>query len=375
MNFAHIIPRIVGSYLEDYNILKVDDLIRDWFAKLPSILKNIEGEIDREKAKMNTTMSGIQYKMIRNKIKELGEILQRISGKPGLDEYEKNTRELLTRYRNLGCHTTTVIFDLGAEIIKNNIDPVRIDTIQKYLDIASKFVGVDVFRVANTSPICPSCDKDMTKTESGTVCKNCNISLPDIVKPTIADSVIIGKNNYKDRDTFIKTIQRLEGKETTKIPEIIFKDLDDHFSSLGLPTGKEVREMNLSKTDINPISKKMLARGLRAKGHSHYYENINLIGHIYLGWQLPDYTGLYDRLMKDYDDTQIIYEQLRNEGFVEGTSSINSQVRALAHLRHLGVECDLDDFKLSENRDTLGGYDRTLEEMFRRMGWHYTRIT
>jgi hypothetical protein len=369
-------PKVCCVYKNDYNILKIDEIIRGWFQTFPKILEDLKVKLNVEYGKLRTPVTGGEYKDIKTKITEIKTIIDDISSGSLIQNYEEKTKKLLDDYRKMGILISRVTFGNEDSREITMMDSERISIIERYLYIAGKYIDVQVSRSGIDIVVCPNCDKEIKGDEGETMkCLDCGIVMVNVIKPIVTENVAVAKNNYRDRDNFIKSLQRYEGKESIKLGEELFNALDEYFRGLSLPTGKEVRAMNLDEqTKRNIITKKMLYRALRSSGYTSYYENSNLICSMYLGWKLPDISVHYQQLLKDYDDSQVIYEQLKAEGFVAGTSSINTQIRTLAHLKHIGHECDISDFKVSENIETLTDYDRTLGEMWRRLGWQYTKI-
>lgn len=366
-------------YKNDYNILKIDNVIRTWFQSFPKILEELDTRLNMERDKLKVPVTGGQYKDIKAKILELDNKIKEITSEDLVHSYIQRTGKLIDDYKRMGGLVSRVTFgnDDSKEITK--IDSERISVIERYLFIASQYIDIQISRSGVDVTVCPNCDKEIKSEEGegmGMKCLECGIVMVNVIKPIVTENITVAKNNYRDRDNFIKSLQRYEGKENVKFGDELFKSLDEYFISLSLPTGKEIKNMNNVEENVKHsiITRKMLYRALKMTGYTSYYENTNLIGSMYLGWKLPDISMHYQQLLKDYDDSQVIYEQLKADGFISGTSSINTQVRTLVHLKRVGHQCSVDDFKISENRDTITEYDRILGEMWKRLGWTYTKI-
>ena len=100
-------------------------------------------------------------------------------------------------------------------------------------------------------------------------------------------------------------------------------------------------------------TKQLMYKALLETGNSGYYEDINLICHVYWGWLLPDIEHLEDRIMHDYDVTQRIYNEIPKDR----RSSLNSQFRLYVHLlryqKEISFPIRAKDFKIPTTRDIL----------------------
>jgi hypothetical protein len=174
-----------------------------------------------------------------------------------------------------------------------------------------------------------------------------------------------GRSGYKDRLTFIKTLDHFMGLKIPKIPEKLYDMLDEYFIKEGFPTGKEICETAplLPNGQRRGTSVDLMVKALAATSNTSFYDCINHIGSIYWKWKLPDLSELREVIIKDYDETQEVYEEIRERG-----SSLNSQIRTFAHLKARGYECDFSNFKILTTRDSLEYHHRMLEIMFKRVG-------
>lgn len=236
--------------------------------------------------------------------------------------------------------------------------------IQKYLDIASKYINVEVIRELPPKVLCPGCGIDFRDLHIDDndvqVCPKCRIE--QIAPPRSSVLVENSNTNYEDRETFIKSLRRYEGKQINKLPDNIIPLLDDHFKSYGLADSKTIRALPLTRkgTKLN-TSRDLMHKALKSTGLVDYYEDMNLICHLCWGWALPDISSIESTILDDYDKIQQIFKELPKER----TSNLNGQFRLFKHLEMRGHTCSVHDFKVVTTRDIIEEYDSLWEKMIR----------
>ena len=86
-------------------------------------------------------------------------------------------------------------------------------------------------------------------------------------------------------------------------------------------------------------------------GNNKYYDEINFIGHVYWGWELPDISLYRDQLITDYIKTQSVWSKIKHQ--YNRTASLGTQFRLYVHLKAIGYECNRDDFKIQDMVESL----------------------
>src|SRR4029079_6534959 len=94
--------------------------------------------------------------------------------------YIDSVKDILEEYRKYNGSVRTIIFDVEANEEYREMDEIslrRIYLIEKYLDIASKYIPIEVIRINNRpSDICSGCGGSLAKVftnEEGTIrCPN-----------------------------------------------------------------------------------------------------------------------------------------------------------------------------------------------------------
>ena len=101
----------------------------------------------------------------------------------------------------------------------------------------------------------------------------------------------------------------------------------------------------------------MLWTAISEIGHSAYYEDANLIGHLYWGWTLPNVMHHKETIISHYNKTQKVFYQIPPEERCRN-SSLGTQYRLWRHLQLVGHECYMDEFKIAGNSESIRNHNR-----------------
>ena len=368
--------RIVASYTDDFNILQVDESILKKFSyDRKKVVHDLENRLLIEKRKLNSLQTVVERKSTLLAIERLTTSIDRINKNRDEDEYRERTADLLEMYRSLGVKPKVISFRQKDEqsILDReaqNDDEFRHRVISNYLEIARKYIKLDIMREIPYNHYCPGCGCDMREIvideETGIQQCSCGLTkyniLRNVINPDTA-RVPTSKTGYDDRENFIKSLQRDQGQQPNKIPEILFDVLDGYFESFNLPSAEEIINQPLTpKGTRGSSTKQLMIKVLQETGNSGYYEDINLICHLYWNWTLPDYSEIIDIVIEDYDKLQPIFVALPKER----KSNLNIEFRRFKHLQLRGYPCDIDDFKMIKTREILEEHDRIWRMMIER---------
>lgn len=365
--------KISGTYNEDYNILYVDEIIRKKLQQERfSHLQNLKA---RHRILESQSLQPQTYVMREKTLDAIcntqAEITQIETGER-LRIYDSKVVDLLTEYRKYKGRVKTVVFDIAEDEKYIELDDDlrhRIYLIDTYLDIASEYIQIDVIRV-NTRPsdLCNGCGISLAKvatSEEGTVrCPNpdCQTEHNVIILAKLAKdgSRINSTNNTDDEsiDNFLRAFTRYQGLQPDRPDDSLYDELDAYFARHDRPSGEEIREMPLnSRGRRGDTNHKMLWNALSQIGRSEYYEDANLIGHLYWGWTLPNVLHLKERIIDKYNKTQKVFYQIPAEERGRN-SSLGTQYRLWRHLQLEGHDCYMDEFKIAENPESLRTHNR-----------------
>lgn len=360
--------KISGTYNEDYNIIYVDEIIRKKLRQEKlAYLQSLKARHRSLEALSLNPQTFVMREKTLDSMRKLHDEIGQIESGEKLRLYDTKVSDILTEYRKYSGKVKTVVFDADEEEKFEEIDEDRrrrIYLIDTYLEIATQYIEIDVIRV-NTRPsdLCNGCGLSLAKvatSEEGTLrCPNpdCQTEHDVIILAKLAkDGARINTTNNTDDesiDNFLRAFIRYQGLQPDHPDESLYEELDTYFSRHDRPSGENVRQLPLnSRGRRGDTDHKMLWNALSQIGHSEYYEDANLIGHIYWGWSLPNVMHLKERIIDKYNKTQKVFYQIPPEERGRN-SSLGTQYRLWRHLQLEGHECYMDEFKIAENPDSL----------------------
>lgn len=365
--------KISGTYNEDYNIVYVDGIIRKKL--LQERFSHLQGLKIRYRSLETLSMQPQTY-VIREKtlesMKKLQDEITQIESGDKLRLYDSKVKNILSEYRKFNGQVKTVLFEIDEEEHYEELNDdlrYRISLIEQYLDIACDYIQIDVIRLNNRpSDICTGCGMSLAKvatTDEGTIrCPNpeCQTEHNMIILAKLAkDGSRINTNSNTDDesiDNFLRAFTRYQGLQPDRPDESIYEDLDNYFSRCGRPLGAEIRVLPLNNRGRRgDTNHKMLWDALSQIGHSEHYEDANLIGHLYWGWDLPKVMHLKEPIIDKYHKTQKVFYQIPAEERGRN-SSLGTQYRLWRHLQLEGHECYMDEFKIAENPESIRTHNR-----------------
>lgn len=371
--FEDIPSRISGTYHLDYNIVYIDEIIRkklrqEKFTHLHSLKLRYKT--------LETLSCQPQTYVMREKtlesMKKLGDEIAQIENGEKLRIYDTRVRDIVTDYRKYNGRVKTIIFDVEEEEHYEEIDDDlrhRIFLIDTYLNIAGEYMTIDITRINNRpSDLCNGCGMSLAKvatSEEGTIrCPNpdCQTEHNVVILAKLAkDNCRINTNNSTDDesiDNFLRAFIRYQGLQSDHPDENLYDELDDYFVRHDRPTGEEIKLLPLnSRGRRGDTDHKMLWTALSQIGRSEYYEDTNLIGHLYWGWTLPNVMQYKEVIISHYNKTQKVFYQIPAEERGRH-SSLGTQYRLWRHLQLIGHECYIEEFKVACNMDSVRSHNR-----------------
>jgi hypothetical protein len=366
--------RVVATYTEDLNIIKIHEAIMTIFAHKYSQVSVIQAKLSWERQSVSANMTINEYRRHIEDIQQYEIKLQELQDRTSFKEYLRISVPLLKIYKSVSSDASKGIVSVRKLINKESTDDPKIIIkrlliIQEYLEVARNYITLDVVQTNQIRAKCPGCGVDFSQVdideENGLCTCECgvvreNLSLYTLYKDS--NRVNIGnRNNYEDWENFEKALIRYQGKQPNKPPDRLYDQLDAYYTKIQKSIGSDVQAQALL-ADGKKIgtSRQMMLDALCETANSAYYDDVNLIMHVYWGWRLPDVSHLEDQIMKDYFSTQQIYNSQPHEG---RDASLNTQFRLYVHLLAVGHQCSRDDFKIQTSRDSLEFH----QDMWRRM--------
>jgi predicted Zn-ribbon and HTH transcriptional regulator len=347
------IKKIVDTYINDYDIIYINDVIISLISQEKNNIINFEKELNEIKLTLKKPHSWNDKKDIMKNILILENIIEDIKNDK-LSNYEKSVNNLLREY---------------IQLKKNNNIAEKHKIIDAYLTIAAKYINIKINRINNIiiDNNCNECNYVLTdikmNNEGAIRCPKCKTYHQALLnKINLCDVKIQYINCDKDMENFSKALTRYEGLQD-KPNKIIYQKLDCYFKERGLPTSDEIKKLPYNdENKKGNTNREMLCKALLYIGYSEYYEDTNLIGHIYWDWKLPDISHLKDKILTHYSITQKIFHKIPLH-VRERISSLGTQYRLWRHLQLVGHDCRMQDFKIAENNDSLYNHHRIWKMM------------
>lgn len=367
------IPSFKGIYIKDYDIYKMDKELLDVLVNENKILKNkFKEKINNLELELKKPMFPIKKRLLTKELSEVKSLFEYINSNHRINEFKNESKIILEKYPGRNKKISTITFG-GTEDDENmnmnsklsNKDILRLSIIEKYFDFARKYSNIYIKRkiIKDDNKYCDVCGSILDDTniekyeiiclECGNICKDFsyipNYSKENNTWDTKEDDSI---NNFKTK------ILKYQGLQKDKIPPNICEELDKYFIKIGRPTGSEIKKLPLKKNrlrgDTNHV---MLRHALGKIGMPDLYSDVNLVGHIYWGWELPNLEKYMDLIMDIYRETQKYFRMLPNH-LRERSSSLGTEFRLFKTLQLIGFPCSIEEFKISNNEQSIRNHYR-----------------
>lgn len=251
---------------------------------------------------------------------------------------------------------------------ENNIDGF-LDYIENYIKIERIYQNLNIFQ-------CINCKSELEETNENNgyiICDKCGC-INNILTPNIYNRDTDRIVNYLEDDinNFAKVIDKFEGKSNTLINSKLIEKLDNYFKVYNFYDKNYIKELPYTKDGKKPhTSKKLIWNALESIGMK-MYDDTNYIGYIYWNWKLPNLSKYKDRLIEDYKKTQIVWNSIKHK--FNRTASLGTQYRLYVHLKALDYDCDISDFKIQCNTESIRLHNTIWKIMCDKTGVKYTHV-
>nr|QBK91580.1 MAG: late transcription factor 3-like protein [Pithovirus LCPAC302] len=387
---------IEGTYKYDFNILEIHNIIMRQFDHKKLEIDKLRKKLSEKKEKLNERHNMVERKNILRIIDKIKKDVETILSNEEFKQYIKRIKPLIDEYSLIGTISNVISFTKNKKDESDSSEELpedpetqkrRQDLIFDFLEIARKYIKIDLIREVKEGNNCPVCgiklEEDEDNKDDGiSVCPKCGIERISVVRSKFyQDNARTNNagNNYEDRANFKKVLMRKQGKEPDKPPKELYKILDNYFREKELPkidihntgcpkyiSSKQIRQMKLSSDgEKKGTSRNLMYKALKDTGNSNYYDHIDIILYEMWGWKLYDFSHLEDAIMDDYDKSQRVYETLPKDR----KSSMNSQFRLYKHLKRLGFPCKSKDFRIPTTHDILEFHENIWSKICDHIGW------
>lgn len=354
---------------KDIDILEIDIMIKSHINKefekiddYKQILSDIQYSINE--GKFTRTMIKNSLEERRNKLQEY---IEDLTEQKSLNFYLMDTIQLIEEYKTM-LNTPLKVNFIGK--MKNN-ENYKMKLINKYLDVASKYINISIDKPLKNKICCFNCGnkKEFDIFNNITyVCNRCyskqmifkhNSSYNDIDRVNISN-----KYMYERKIHFRDCINQYQAKQNNTILPIVYEELEEEFRRHHL-----LVDSDDNKEKFKNITKKHIMIFLKELNYSKHYENVHLIHYNMTNIKPNDISHLEDKLLDDFDILIDLYEkEFKN---ITRKSFINTLYVLYQLLYRHKYNCDKEEFIILKTIDRKFFHDEVCKVLFEKLGWNF----
>jgi ribosomal protein L37AE/L43A len=365
----------------DVDILKVDEKIREIFEKererLPEYKERLGYfKISLEKCSLDLSIK----KKIQSECKNLETKIHNAEGDKMLNFYLLDVIAILDEYKKILEKPRKISFFGKSDSRDFNKD----NLVKKYVNCAKKYVNLEELissdetmreTVEAAKWSCTECgnQKDYEIIERHIyICENCGHQTETMGNSTSYKDAsrvnISSKYTYERRIHFRDCINQYQAKQNSTIPQKVYDELVEQFSSHGLLVNSATQEVRFGN-----ITKDHILIFLKELGYTKHYEDVFLIHSKLTGSKPDDISHLEERLMTDFDILSTLYDdKFKHTKRIDRKNFINTQYVLYQLLRKHRYQCRKDDFNILKTLDRKSFHDEICGELFAELGWNFT---
>jgi hypothetical protein len=359
------------------NIISINNVI---LARFNEEINDTVNKLNELTALINT--GNLLPEIMNRIIDEINELNNNLSINCEKDLYLSQTIKLINNYVTILktpiCKNERVVLDQKLVITNEFIDIV------KFTIVGKKWLNVQLPNIKNINPhleCCLTCgNTDVNDFESdkvcGKTCLKCSTHVTMLeVGHTHLDYTrvnIIGKFVYNRVLHFQDCIKQFQGKQNCKIPDSLYKELDNKFKTYRLILDSENCYVRYSK-----ITKQHILMFLKELKYVKHYENINFIYYTLTNKRTDDISHLEHKLIEDFKELVILYDNLHSkdqEEELDRKNFMNVQYLLFQLLRRHSYPCKIEDFSILKTTDRKLFHDKICSNLFKKLGWTFTPV-
>jgi len=354
------IPEKIIVYLsKDIDLLQIDKTIYYRYSMLKENLEKNRKYIKLLEKEYAKSLIESNKKDLQDRIDKEIKYIENIEKDTLLNKYYQETSVLIEKFKD---------------------KKIDLESIKNYLEIANRYIKIDIIKRIEDNIHCEGCDRELEEFEENhdgfNVCPYCHC-INNYIKPfrCIKDPEHYLLNTGDDDiNNFIKVLLKFEGKNVSNIPEELYSKLDSYFLNKGMEVGSYYKGLPLNNEGKKEgTSKKKMWTALEELGYNQYYDEISHITHIYWGWKLPDLSLYKNRIIKDYQLTQQVWQKIKKD--YNRSASLGTSFRLLSHLKAVDYPyCKKEDFKIQDMVESLRLHDDAWRRMCEETGVKYCPI-
>ena len=320
--------------------------------------------------------SEVQIKNTRTKLELLDLEIKNITQGSEIKTFRFETDHLIEQY--IKSCPGSVLISFEPSVPK---DPKLTRSILvEYVTIACRYYPIQAVNTIKDPTKCPKCPRCYNYLPSQlSECPDCGLNAEIRAIRKLDSNQDVSNKEYEARENFKKELLRYQGKMQNNIPNDVYTSLDTYFRNCRMLIGKEViiQYKLLPTGHREKTSVSVMIEALQVSKNSAYYGDVYVVCQQYWGWKLPNLGILEDQIMRDYNQTQKIYNniihrenfmQIHFPSFANRTSNPNSRYRLFYHLRSRGHVCSEDDFKIVKMPHLQNDYRTLFQYLFAQAG-------
>lgn len=361
--------------IENIDIFSLDKQIKSSFQTQKINIDNLRAQLKYIKSTLNNlpnnnfTRTSLlnEYTTLKNKIydveNDISLNLYLIESQPFLNKYTEFIKK-------------PVKFDFLTNEVTTNGNNWEIQ--EQYLIIFYKYKPVTLeINIKQNDAISTNLNNECEKCSSKIfdivddnieVCVNCGNYQTAIIHTNITERVnVSSKYSYERISHFIKCVNQYQGKQNTKIPNIVYTKLENYFVHNELLLGNK----NTVKSErYKKISKQDVYEGLKENNLSKYYNDIFLLHHQITGYPRNNLSHIESSLFKDFETLSNLYdEKYKNE--IVRSSFLNGKYILYHLLKNYKYQCDDLLFLMLKTHERRTFYNDICRKLFASLNWNF----
>ena len=349
------VPDRIHIYFYDkIDIEKIDNIIKYKF----KILKKKIPELQKKSIELKEKLSEEKTKSARFSIK-------------------KNISEIENKIYDYQNDISVNNYLQESDFYLKNSEFLDLQEKKRYVFIADKYIKIELLKKNKNILSCKICNYNLEDTleedENIYICPNCNCCNNFLTPSKYVKDIDYGKTIDEDIINFNKVLDKFEGKNDIQLENNFFNKLDNYFISRGMEKGIYYRDLPLDQEGKKKgTSKKLLFEALENLNYSHYYDETNYISNVYWGWELPNISNIRDKIIKDYRNTQKVWNNIKHN--YKRSASLGTQFRLYVHLKSNGYDCKKEDFKIQDMVESLRIHNEAWKKMSLECGISFINV-
>jgi len=184
---------------------------------------------------------------------------------------------------------------------------------------------------------------------------------------------IVSKFIYNRILHFQDCIKQYQGKQNCKIPDALYRDLDEKFKAYRLLVPVESDASKHLK--YAKVTRQHILLFLKELKYAKHFENVNLIYFNLTNKRVDDITYLEEKLIEDFKQLVILYDSLHGKDKSEELGRknfMNVQYLLFQLLRRHDHKCQIENFTVLKTIDRKIFHDNICRKLFDRLRWKFT---